>query len=192
MGASGPEFAARLEAAFSGGDVSSVIFPVYRMDDDAYQRHLEACVPVAQSHDAAAIAVNDTRVPKMIDKIRQAVGGSLEGKTIALLGLAFKPNTDDVREAPSHVVIRGLLAAGAEVIDCSGLTIYPGMIDGGTRLGLSEVGSISLTQDYDEIGEVTPQMQALTAVNPNATAIPVTRVSGVTTALPVAATTCPG
>lgn len=73
--------------------------------------------------------------------------------------------------------------ADAEVIDCSGLTLYPGMIDAGTRLGLVEIGSLSETNDYDEIGEITPQMQALTAVNPNSISIPVTRVSGVTTAL---------
>ncbi|MDX1667226.1 MAG: amidohydrolase, partial [Saprospiraceae bacterium] len=72
---------------------------------------------------------------------------------------------------------------GFERIDCSGMEVYPGMIDGGTRLGLIEVGSISLTQDYNEVGEVTPHMQALTAVNPNSVAIPVTRVNGVTTVL---------
>lgn len=70
-------------------------------------------------------------------------------------------------------------------IDCTGKHIYPGFIDGGTRLGLSEVGSVSLTQDYNEVGDATPQMQALTAVNPNSVAIPVTRVNGVTTALVV-------
>lgn len=75
--------------------------------------------------------------------------------------------------------------AGAKMIDCTGKFIYPGMIDGGTNLGLSEVGSVSLTNDFDEIGNFTPQMQALTAVNPNATAIPVTRVEGVTTVLSV-------
>ncbi len=75
--------------------------------------------------------------------------------------------------------------ADAEVVDCAGLTIYPGMIDAGTRLGLVEVGSLSETRDYDELGDVTPQMQALTAVNPNSVAIPVTRVEGVTTALVV-------
>lgn len=75
--------------------------------------------------------------------------------------------------------------AGAKTIDCTGKFIYPGMIDGGTNLGLSEVSSISLTNDFDEIGNFTPQMQALTAVNPNATAIPVTRVEGVTTVLSV-------
>jgi len=71
----------------------------------------------------------------------------------------------------------------AKTIDCSGLYIYPGMIDAGTTLGLKEVGSVSLTQDYDEIGDITPHMKALTAVNPNSVLIPVTRVSGVTSVL---------
>lgn len=75
------------------------------------------------------------------------------------------------------------IPAGATEIDCAGLTIYPGLIDGGTRLGLSEVGSISLTEDFSELGDATPQMQALTAVNPNSVAIPVTRVNGVTTVI---------
>ena len=74
---------------------------------------------------------------------------------------------------------------GAEVIDCTGKFIYPGMIDGGTRLGLVEVSSVPETVDYAEIGNVTPNMQALTTVNPNAEAIGVTRVSGVTTVLTV-------
>ncbi|MDX1477881.1 MAG: amidohydrolase family protein [Saprospiraceae bacterium] len=75
------------------------------------------------------------------------------------------------------------IPSGAQTIDCNGMTVYPGMIDGGTTLGLTEVGSISLTQDYDEIGDVTPHVSALTAVNPNSVLIPVTRVSGVTTVL---------
>lgn len=75
--------------------------------------------------------------------------------------------------------------SGATTIDCSGHTIYPGMIDGNTQLGLAEVNSVSLTVDHNEIGEVKPHMQALTAVNPNNTAIPVTRVSGVTTVMAV-------
>jgi imidazolonepropionase-like amidohydrolase len=73
--------------------------------------------------------------------------------------------------------------ADAETIDCAGNTIYPGMIDGGTRLGLQEIGSLDETRDYAEIGEVTPHMQALTAVNPSSTLIPITRLSGVTTVL---------
>ncbi len=73
----------------------------------------------------------------------------------------------------------------AERVDCTGKTIYPGMIDGGTRLGIVEVNSDPRTRDFSEIGEIIPQMQALTAVNPNSALIPVTRVSGVTTALTV-------
>lgn len=73
----------------------------------------------------------------------------------------------------------------AKVVDCSGLFIYPGLIDAGTQLGLVEVSSVSLTADANELGDIIPQMQALTAVNPNATAIPVTRVEGVTTTLVV-------
>lgn len=73
------------------------------------------------------------------------------------------------------------IPAGAEVINCQGKFIYPGMIDGASQVGLSEVGSDPRTQDYQEVGDVIPQMKALTAVNPNSVHIPVTRVSGVTT-----------
>lgn len=72
---------------------------------------------------------------------------------------------------------------GAEVIDYKGRWIYPGFIDGGTSLGLTEVSSDQRTRDNNEIGDVIPQMQALTAVNPNSALIPVTRVSGVTTVI---------
>lgn len=72
---------------------------------------------------------------------------------------------------------------GAKTIDCSGLTIYPGMIDGGTQVGLVEVSSDPRTRDNNEIGDVIPHIQALTAVNPSSVILPVTRVNGVTTAL---------
>ncbi|MEE9438025.1 MAG: amidohydrolase family protein [Saprospiraceae bacterium] len=71
----------------------------------------------------------------------------------------------------------------ATTIECKGKHVYPGFIDGGTNLGLSEVGSISLTRDYRELGDFTPHMQALTAVNPNSVSIPVTRTNGVTTVI---------
>jgi imidazolonepropionase-like amidohydrolase len=68
----------------------------------------------------------------------------------------------------------------AKVVDCTGKHIYPGLIDGGSRLGLSEVSAVSVTNDFNELGDFIPHMKALTAVNPNAVAIPVTRVNGVT------------
>ena len=62
----------------------------------------------------AAIAANESQKKRMIGKIRSAVG-DLCGKTIGVLGLAFKPETDDMREAPSLTIVQGLLEAGARV-----------------------------------------------------------------------------
>ena len=60
-------------------------------------------------------AVNDQRKRAMGRKVVQACGGSIRGKTIAVLGLTFKPNTDDMRDAPSLSVIAALQDAGARV-----------------------------------------------------------------------------
>ncbi len=70
-----------------------------------------------------------------------------------------------------------------EVIDCNGLTLYPGLINSGTNIGLVEVGSLPETRDTGELGDITPHMKVLTAINPNSVVIPTTRVSGVTTVL---------
>ncbi len=61
------------------------------------------------------VAVNDQRKRAMGRKIVAACGGSVRGKTIAILGLAFKPNTDDMREAPALSIIATLQDAGATV-----------------------------------------------------------------------------
>lgn len=61
------------------------------------------------------VAVNDERKRRMADKIIAAAGGSVAGKTIALLGLTFKPNTDDMRDSPSLDIVPALLAAGAKL-----------------------------------------------------------------------------
>jgi UDPglucose 6-dehydrogenase len=61
------------------------------------------------------IGVNDARKKAMVEKIVAACGGSLAGKTVAVLGLTFKPNTDDMREAPSVVIVPALEEKGARV-----------------------------------------------------------------------------
>ncbi|MGZ4339187.1 MAG: UDP binding domain-containing protein, partial [Gaiellaceae bacterium] len=63
---------------------------------------------------AAVIEVNELQKRRVIGKLKRHLG-SLHGKTVALLGLAFKPNTDDMREAPSIVLASRLLAEGADV-----------------------------------------------------------------------------
>jgi len=62
------------------------------------------------------VAVNDQRKRAMARKVMAACGGSVRGKRIAVLGLAFKPNTDDMREAPSLAIIAALQDAGATVV----------------------------------------------------------------------------
>ncbi|MDJ0447436.1 UDP-glucose/GDP-mannose dehydrogenase family protein [Methylocystis sp. JR02] len=61
------------------------------------------------------VSINDQRKRAMGRKIIAACGGSVRGKTIALLGLTFKPNTDDMRDAPSLAIVQALLDAGASV-----------------------------------------------------------------------------
>ncbi len=62
----------------------------------------------------AVVAVNDARKVAMVDKIDAAFGG-VKGKTVAILGLTFKPNTDDMRDAPSLVIVPDLQARGATI-----------------------------------------------------------------------------
>lgn len=123
--------------------------------------------------------------------VKAQVAKAIKG-TYALTNATIVTVTNGTVENGTLVIQDGKIAAlgtnvnipaGAETIDCAGKFIYPGMIDGNTHLGLEEVSSVSLTSDYNEIGDVKPHMQALTAVNPNAVAIPVTRVNGVTTVI---------
>jgi UDPglucose 6-dehydrogenase len=63
----------------------------------------------------ATVRVNSARKQKMAQKIIDALGGSVAGKTIAVLGLTFKPNTDDMRDAPALDIVPALQAEGAKV-----------------------------------------------------------------------------
>ncbi|MBO6561873.1 MAG: UDP-glucose/GDP-mannose dehydrogenase family protein [Nisaea sp.] len=80
-----------------------------------------ALVKTAQDYDAplriveTVVDINDKRKKQMAEKIIAACGGSVSGKTIAVLGLTFKPNTDDMRDSPSLDIVPALQAAGAKV-----------------------------------------------------------------------------
>ena len=114
--------------------------------------------------------------------------------TFALTDCRIETVTRGAIESGTVVIEDGRIAAvgadaavpgGAVRVPCNGGTVYPGFIDAGTRLGLEEIGAVDETQDVDEVGDVTPQMKALTAVNPSTIHVPITRVSGVTAALSV-------
>uniref|UniRef100_UPI003D71D77A UDP-glucose dehydrogenase family protein n=1 Tax=Azospirillum sp. TaxID=34012 RepID=UPI003D71D77A len=80
-----------------------------------------ALVRTGQDHDSpiriveTVVDVNDKRKKAMAQRIVDACGGSLEGRTVAILGVSFKPNTDDMRDAPSLDIIPALQKAGATV-----------------------------------------------------------------------------
>jgi len=64
---------------------------------------------------SSVMEVNETQKLIIVDKLKKYFGGSLEGKKFAVWGLAFKPDTDDIREAPALYIIRDLIAAGASI-----------------------------------------------------------------------------
>ena len=86
-----------------------------------FPKDTRALARMGQDHAApvhlveAAIQVNDDIKRRMIDKIVDLCGGSVNGKTIAVLGVTFKPNTDDMREAPSLTIVPWLVGNGAKV-----------------------------------------------------------------------------
>jgi UDPglucose 6-dehydrogenase len=83
-----------------------------------------ALVQTAREHDSpmriisTVVETNELRKAAMVRKIISAAGGSVAGKRIAVLGVTFKPNTDDMREAPSLVIVPALRDAGAEIVLC--------------------------------------------------------------------------
>jgi len=118
-------------------------------------------------------------------RVAKSEGGSflLKGGTLVAVSDGTFQSDLLIQDGKIAAIGEALADGDAKVIDCAGKFVYPGFIDSGTSLGLREVGSVSLTSDHSEIGDFIPHMEALTAVNPNAVAIPVTRVNGITSAI---------
>lgn len=136
-----------------------------------------AALVVALVHPADLVAQQTAAQPAAAVAIRNAtivpvVGPRVAGGTIVL------------RNGLIEAVGAGVtVPAGAQVIDGTGLFVYPGLIDSGTRLGLTEIGSVPGGEDTQELGEFNPHNDALSAVNPSSEIIPTVRVNGVTTAI---------
>jgi UDPglucose 6-dehydrogenase len=86
-----------------------------------FPKDTRALIKTAQDHEApmriveAVLAVNENRKRAMARKVASVFGGMLRGKTISVLGLTFKPNTDDMRDSPSIPLITGLQDLGAKI-----------------------------------------------------------------------------
>ena len=87
-----------------------------------FPKDLQALVYTAKQYDHdmqildAVERVNKAQKSKLVELVKRDLGEDLSGRTFALWGLAFKPNTDDMREAPALVIAKGLMAAGASVV----------------------------------------------------------------------------
>jgi imidazolonepropionase-like amidohydrolase len=105
-------------------------------------------------------------------------------KIVTVTGAVIERGSVLIRDGKiAEVGARVSSAGAAKVIDATGLSVYPGMIDSGTQLGLTEIGSIQETHDTTELGDFNPHMRAIVAVQPNSELIPVARANGITTAI---------
>lgn len=108
-------------------------------------------------------------------------------RVVTVSGATIERGTIVIRDGRiAEVGAKVAVPAKAEVIDATGLSVYPGLIDSGTVLGLTEVSAVNATVDTTELGEFNANMKALSAVNPYSELIPVGRMNGVTSAI-----TCP-
>jgi imidazolonepropionase-like amidohydrolase len=121
-------------------------------------------------------------------------GVSAQGRneTYAIRNARIVTVTGPVIERGTVVISNGKIAAvganvsapsGAKIIDATNLSVYPGMIDSGTTLGLTEIGSVAGSNDIAEIGNNNANIRVDVALHPDSTHIAVTRVNGITTAL---------
>lgn len=104
--------------------------------------------------------------------IHPVSGPVVEKGTIVIL-------EDKIQEVGANVAI----PPGAGVIDAAGLNVYPGMIDAGSTLGLSEIDSLRATRDFGEIGTFNPHLKAISGVHPHSEHVAITRAAGITTTL---------
>ena len=106
---------------------------------------------------STVVAVNDERKAAMAARVAMAVGGDLAGKRIGVLGLTFKPNTDDMRDAPSIPLIQGLLAGGADVVAFDPVgreqaePVLPGIAFAATAYGAADgADALVIVTEWDE------------------------------------------
>lgn len=107
----------------------------------------------------------------------------LRGGDLYTVSHGVQPATDLLFDGSKITAIGKNLAppAAAEVIDVRGQRVYPGLIAAATTVGLIEIGAVRATNDQAEIGNLTPEVAAHVAYNPDAEAIPTLRTNGLTT-----------
>jgi UDPglucose 6-dehydrogenase len=121
----------------------------------------------------AVVEVNERRKLQMADKIIAACGGSVEGKKIAILGLTFKPNTDDMRDSPSLAIMPALVKGGANVhaFDPQGMDEARTMIEGiewcdGAYEALDGADVVAIVTEWNEFRALDLERMKSTMAHP--------------------------
>jgi len=113
-----------------------------------------------------------------------AVYAIRNAKIVTVTGATIERGTVLIRDGKiAEVGARVTVPGNAKVIEATGMSVYPGLIDCGTSLGLTEIGSIQETRDTTELGDFNPHMRSIVAVQPHSELIPVSRANGITTAI---------
>jgi imidazolonepropionase-like amidohydrolase len=140
---------------------------------------------------AAAVLTAFIGVAALPSRSAGTVSAEVAG-TFAITNARIVTVTGPVIENGTVVVADGKIAAvgatvtvpsGAKVIDAKGLSVYPGMIDSGTEIGLTEISSVSGTVDTTEIGDNNANIHVDVAPHPDSSHVAVARVNGITTVL---------
>jgi hypothetical protein len=144
---------------------------------DAY--HLDASATKAQEPTAKAFDPDKIPLPKVANRYL------IQGATVHPVSGPTLPKADVLIENGLIKAVGVALdgGAGAVVIDGRGLQVYPGLIDAGSKLGLTEFGQVSQATDANELGEFTPDLRATVAINPQSVHFPKVRYNGITTAV---------
>jgi imidazolonepropionase-like amidohydrolase len=154
------------------------------VEGEVYFQRSEKLVPFAPA------AIGPTPPAKPVPAITPNPAGKY-----VLTGVTVHPVRGEIVPDAAVVIEKGRVARiignisrkeidfgpGVTVTDLAGLHVYPGMIDAGTVIGLTELGSARETHDYSDSGDFQPDLRAATGVNPDSELIPVTRANGVTT-----------
>jgi UDPglucose 6-dehydrogenase len=123
---------------------ASFLFPGPGYGGSCFPKDVKALLRTARERGAplcvleAVEAANDRQKHRLFEKLQQALDGGVKGARVAVWGLAFKPQTDDMREAPALTLIEDLLGAGAEVVAHDPVAMHEAKRRLGDRIGYAE------------------------------------------------------
>jgi len=191
----------RLGSIEVGKDADIALFNAHPLDGFAqcqltlvdgevvFQRHREEDGPPLQPRDGDHSTM--PQVPEEQRALALEIPEDPDGR-YALVNATVHPVTGPVIEQGTLVIADGKLEAlggpetnvpeGVTTVDLGGLDVWPGMIDAGTTVGLTEIGSVSATQDARELAPYQPELRASVAIHPDSAIIATNRVAGVLSA----------